>query len=50
MLLLTVGVSGNMVKVFHFTIGPTMNFIALLKPRPLGVVRSIGFASSLRDL
>ncbi len=27
MLLLTVGVSGNIVKVFHFTIGPTMNFI-----------------------
>ena len=27
MLLLTVGVSGNMAKVFHFTIGPTMNSI-----------------------
>ena len=27
MRLLTVGVSGNLVKVFHFTIGPTMNFI-----------------------
>ena len=27
MLLLTVGVSGNMAKVFCFTIGPTMNCI-----------------------
>ena len=27
MWLLTVGVSGKMVKVFHFTIGPTMNYI-----------------------
>ena len=27
MLLLTVGVSGNRVKVFHFTTGPTMSFI-----------------------
>ena len=27
MRLLTVGVSGNMVKVFHFTIGSTMNSV-----------------------
>ena len=27
MLFLTIGVSSNLVKVFHFTIGPTMNFI-----------------------